>query len=103
MALFLGSIWMQWLRARKRQRLVRLVNPELLAASDRVKWISVDRSFDFLFKDFRKLQILKSNLEYMPESVRHRWNRYRRFSRFEMAVTASMLIFAATAFLICGS
>ena len=93
--LFLGSIAMQWFRARKRQHLVRLVNPRQLRDDSRVKWEAIDRSLDFLFKDFRKLQVLKSNLDGMPGPVRHYWERYRRFSRYEMAVTAAMLIFAA--------
>ena len=62
-----------------------------------------EQRLDFLFKDFRKLQILKRNLNRVTEDTRRVWKNYRDFSRAEMAVTAAMLIFAATAFLVCGS
>jgi hypothetical protein len=101
--LLLASLVMQWLRARKRQRLVRMLDPALLSATDQDKWLSIGSGPDFMFRDFRKLQILKRNLGRVTDEIRLRWANYRGFSRAEMAVTASMLIFAATAFRICGS
>ena len=101
--LLIASMVMQWIRAKKRQRLVRTADPLVLPAEDRDRWLSVEGGLDFLFKDFRKLQILKRNLNRVTEDTRRVWKNYRDFSRAEMAVTAAMLIFAATAFLVCGS
>jgi len=102
LALLAASLLMQWFRARKRRKLVRSVNPEHFGASDQEKWRSVEDSFDFMFKDFRKLQLLKKNLGRFSSELNAEFSRYRIFSRIEMVITLSMLLFAATAFLICS-
>jgi len=102
LGLFAASVTMQWVRARKRRRLVWSVDPALLVAADQEKWLSVERSFDFMFKDFRKLQLVKKNLDQLSGECKTEYNRYRRFSRAEILVTVSMLAFAATAYRICN-
>ena len=101
--LLIASMVMQWIRAKKRQRLVRTADPLVLPAEDRDQWLSIEGGMDFLFKDFRKLQILKRNLDRATEDTRILWKNYRGFSRAEMAVTFAMVLFAAMAFLVCGS
>ena len=102
LGLFAASVTMQWVRARKRRRLVWSVDPAFLAAADQEKWFSVERSFDFMFKDFRKLQLVKKNLDQLSGEIKAEYVRYRRFSRAEILVTVSMLAFAATAYRICN-
>jgi hypothetical protein len=97
LGLFAASITMQWVRARKRRRLVWSVDPAFLAAADQEKWFSVERSFDFM-----KLQLVKKNLDQLSGEIKAEYVRYRRFSRAEILVTVSMLTFAATAYRICN-
>ena len=101
LVLFVGSIVMQFIRAKKRQRLVRMVDPSLFDSDGQSKWKSLESSFDFLLKDFRMLQVVKKNSDKLPENLRLLLDRYRRFSRAEILVTLSMLLFASTAYLFC--
>ena len=102
LALLVASLSMQWIRAKKRRRLVRSVDPSALGSTDHGRWDRIERSFDPLFKDFRKLQLLKKNLAKYPAELGEAWRRYRRISRFEIAVTAAMILFALIAFRICA-
>lgn len=102
LVLLLASIVMQWLRARKRRNLVRRFDTDLLEAIDREKWRAVDQSMDWFFKDFRKLQVIKQYAGRVSHEFKAEFDHYRRFSRAEMTVTASMLLFALTAFLFCN-
>jgi hypothetical protein len=102
LGLFLASVVLQWIRAKKRKQLVWMVDPAVLTPSDQSRWHSIEKSSDFMFKDFRKLQILKRNSQGLAEDIRVVLVNYRRFSRIEMLVTASMLIFGSIAFLICN-
>jgi hypothetical protein len=102
LGLFLASVVLQSMRAKKRQQLVRMVVPAMLTPSDQSRWHSVEKSFDFMFKDFRKLQILKRHSQDLSSEIRAELVHYRRFSRLELFVTASMLIFGSIAFLICN-
>ena len=102
LGLFLASVVLQWIRAKKRQKLVRMVDPASLAPADQSRWYSVEKSFDFMFKDFRKLQILKRNSQGLSGDMRTGLVHYRRFSLIEMLVTVSMLLFGSIAFLICN-
>ena len=102
LGLFIASVVMQWIRAKKRQQLVRMVDPQFFDSTDQSKWRSLENSFDFLLKDFRMLQVVKKNSDKLPEILQARLNRYRRFSRIELLVTSSMLIFGSIAFLICN-
>lgn len=99
--LILASIVMQFIRARKRQKLVRHADWSSLPAHCQEKRDSVDRSFDPLFKDFRKLQIIKENMELQPGHIREEFNNYRFFSRIEILITTSMLLFCGIAFYLC--
>ena len=99
--LFVSSMVMQWIRAKKRQKLVRMIDPTMLTPADQNKWGSVENSFDFMFKDFRKLQILKRNSDKCSDDIQVKLGHYRRFSRMELLVTTFMLLFASTAYLFC--
>jgi len=101
LALFAASVVLQWFRAMKRKKLVASVNPVKLDAEDQASWRSIENSLDFMFKDFRKLQIIKRNGERFGSRFQSKLTGYRRFSRIEMAVTFSMLVFGLTAFLFC--
>lgn len=101
-ALFISSMVMQFIRAKKRQKLVRMVDPERFLTADQQKWSSIENSFDFLFKDFRKLQILKRNSDKQPDVIQMKLGDYRRWSRAEIIVTVSMLTFALFAYRICS-
>jgi len=92
---------MQFILAKKRQKLVRKFNPAVLNSTDQNKWVSVENSFDFMFKDFRKLQVLKRNTDSCSDLILEKLGQYRRFSRLEMVVTSSMLLFGLTAHLFC--
>jgi len=92
---------MQFIRAKKRQRLVRLIDPQIFDLAVQFKWHSLENSFDFLLKDFRMLQVVKKNSDKLPEELQLMLERYRRFSRAELVVTLSMLLFALTAYLFC--
>jgi hypothetical protein len=92
---------MQFMRALKRKKIVQMVDPAALAVDDQYKWHSVDNGFDFLFRDFRKLRIVNRNSENLSDDLRDRLGHYRRFSRVELFVTISMLLFAVFAFYIC--
>ncbi len=100
--LFIASMVMQFIRARKRKKIVQMVDPTALAIDDQYKWNSLEKGFDFMFKDFRKLQIVKRNSAGLSTEIRTRLDHYRRFSRLEILVTTSMLLFASIAFYICN-
>jgi len=100
--LLIASMVLQFIRAGKRKKLVQMVDPATLATGDQHKWGSLDRGFDFLFRDFRKLQIVKRNTQRLSNEVRDGLGRYRSFSRVEIVVTISMLLFGAFAFYFCG-
>lgn len=102
LTLLVASMLMQFVRARKRKRLVLQVNHALLSAEDQERWNSVNRSFDFMFKDFRKLQIMKKNAQQLPDGLVRELDRYRLFSKFELLVTASMLLFGVSAYSFCN-
>jgi hypothetical protein len=99
--LLIASMVMQFMRAGRRKKIVQMIDLNTLAIHDQYKWHSVDKSLDFLFKDFRKLQIVKRNSERLSKEIRHRLSYYSRFSQIEIFVTASMLIFGFIAFYIC--
>ncbi len=102
LALLVASVSLQWVRARHRKKLVQSSNIGVLDPGDQQKWLSIQNSLDPIFKDFRFLQIFKRNLsKYSSESITS-YRRYRSISRLEMTVTATMLIFGATAYLYCG-
>ena len=101
LVLFVSSVVMQFIRAKKRQRLVRLVEPSIFDSAVQSKWRSLENSFDFLLKDFRMLQVVKKNSDKLTENLQLLLDRYRRFSRAEILVTLSMLLFASTAYLFC--
>jgi hypothetical protein len=101
LALLGASLVMQWVRAKKRQRLVRSADPARLAPESLERWSRIERGFDPFFKDFRKLQLVKQNLQTFPAEISESWRRYRRISRIEMATTAAMLLFAVSAFHFC--
>jgi hypothetical protein len=92
---------MQFIRAKKRQKLVRKFDPAELNSTDQHKWVAVENSFDFMFKDFRKLQILKRNTDSCSHHILEKLGQYRKFSRLEMLVTSSMILFGLTAHLFC--
>jgi hypothetical protein len=100
--LLIASMALQFIRAGKRKKIVQMVDPTALAIDDQYKWHSVEKSFDFLFKDFRKLQIAKRNSERLSNEIRDKLGYYRRFSRVEIFVTVSMLLFGSVAFYICS-
>jgi len=99
--LFAASVIMQWIRARKRKSLVQATDPSFLSPPDQEKWNAVNRSFDFLFKDFRKLQLIRKNKSSLSGDEKLKLELYCRFSRMEICVTVSMLIFALSAHWIC--
>jgi len=99
--LFLASLLMQFIRAKMRKNLVKKADPNLLPIEHRNKWDSIDNSLDFMFKDFRKLQIIKRNRKLLPNNIAEALRRYGRFSWAEMGVTISMLLFGALAFYLC--
>ena len=99
--LLMASMVMQWVRAKKRRHLVRIVDVASLLPADQQKWYSIEKSFDFMFKDFRKLQIVKKNAGRFSDEFRAELRRYRQFSRIELLITSSMLLFASIAFSIC--
>jgi hypothetical protein len=101
LCLLLASMIMQFRRAKMRKRIVRQVNSDLFTIHDQLKWAAVDESFDFLFKDFRKLQIAKRNLGNLPSDFCSDLKRYSNLSRAEIAVTITMLLFAGFAYRIC--
>jgi hypothetical protein len=101
LVLFISSVVMQFIRAKKRQRLVRMVDPSIFDSAGQSKWVSLENSIDFLLKDFRMLQVVKKNSDRLPENLQLILDRYRRFSRAEILVTLSMLLFASTAYLFC--
>ena len=100
--LLIASILMQWVRARSRKKLVQSANIGLLGVEDQQKWLSIQNSFDPMFKDFRKLQVFKRNISKYSNEVISRFKRYRSISRLELTVTVTMLIFGSTAYLFCG-
>lgn len=100
--LLFASMIMQFIRARKRSKLVQLAGPSALDPAGQEKWDSVDTGWDPFFKDFRKLQVLKKNLQRFPETVKSEYARYSLFSKLEMAVTISMLLFALLAYRFCA-
>lgn len=102
LALFIASVLMQWVKARRRKKLVQTSDIGVLGPKDQQKWLSIQNSFDPIFKDFRKLRIFKRNLSKYQSNEISKYKRYRTISRLEMTVTASMLIFGATAYLYCG-
>ena len=99
--LFLASVSMQFVRAKKRQRLVRQCDHAWLSATDLEKWNSINASLDLMFKDFRKLQIIKKNRQQFPRAYSNELDRYKLLSRLEAVVTVSMLLFAAFAIYVC--
>lgn len=99
--LFLASVSMQFVRAKKRQRLVREFDHALLSAADLEKWNSINDSLDFMFKDFRKLQLIKKSRHQLPTNYGVELDRYKVLSRLETVVTISMLLFAAFGYYIC--
>jgi hypothetical protein len=101
-SLFVSSVFLQWMRAKKRQQIVRNTDPAQLSAVNQQKWNFVEGSIDFMFRDFRKLQILKKSADRLSAESRTKLAHYRWFSRLEITVTASMFIFGAIAFLFCG-
>ena len=102
LALWLASVVMQFIRAKKRKRLVRQADRSLLSPHDQEKWRSVEVSFDPMFKDFRKLRIFKKYIEQSPDDFKTEFARYKIFSRAETTVTVSMLLYAVSAFYICN-
>ena len=102
LVLFAASVVMQFIRAKKRQNLVRIVDASYFDHDSQSKWQSLEGSLDFLLKDFRKLQVVKKNSDRLPENLQVLLNRYRHFSRAEMLVTGSMLLFGITAHLWCN-
>jgi hypothetical protein len=102
MALLFASILMQWVRARSRENLVLTFDIGVLGTKDQQMWLSIQNSFDPIFKNFRMLRIFKRNLSRYPGNQVSKYKRYCTISRLEMTVTASMLIFGTTAFLYCG-
>jgi hypothetical protein len=102
LGLLAASVVLQWVRATSRKRLVASVDFLELAPAEQERWRSIDRSPDFLFKDFRKLQLLKRNPDRFGVGFPARLASYRRISRVEMTVTLAMLAFGITAFLFCG-
>jgi len=100
--LFIASLVMQFIRARKRQRLVKRVDITALPIHDQQNWQAMEESLFSMFKDFRQLQLVKKNLNLLPSEILQEFYRYRRFSRVEMVVTLSMLIFAVSAYKICS-
>ncbi len=101
LALLFLSVLLQWFRAFKRKRLVASVDPADLGQDGLLRWRQIEDGFDFMFKDFRKLRILKQDISRFGEQFQSDWESYRRLSRLEMAVTSLMLIFGASAFLFC--
>lgn len=102
LALLIASMLMQWVRARNRKKLVQSSDIGVLDSKDQQKWLSIQNSPDPIFKDFRLLQIFKRNLSKYSRDLITNYKRYRSISRLEMTVTATMLIFGATAYLYCG-
>lgn len=101
LALILASMVMQFVRAKKRQKLVRKLDHSLLSVHDQQQWRSVESSFDPLFKDFRKLRIVRRNSSLLPGELKNEFDRYRNFSRVEILVTTSMVLFCVFAFYLC--
>jgi len=100
--LFVASLVMQFIRARKRQHLVKQVDISALPIHDQQKWRTMKNSLFSMFKDFRQLQLVKKNLSLLPSEILQEFYRYRRFSRVELVVTVSMILFAVSAYKICN-
>jgi len=102
LGLFIASMIMQWLRAAVRKELLKSVETGILDPDEQERWKSLDQGVDIIFRDFRKLQLVKRKLNRFSPEFNTEFDRYRYISRAEMTVTASMLVFGATAFLMCG-
>lgn len=100
--LFIASLVMQFIRARKRQRLVKRVDISVFPTDDQQKWGAIENSLFSMFKDFRQLQLVRKNSSDLPGDILKELNGYRRFSRAEMLVTVSMILFAVSAYKICS-
>lgn len=68
----------------------------------REKLSLVDQGFDPFFKDFRKLQIIRRFTNLLTEDYKDEYQDYKIFSRVEMSVTISMLLFCVLAFRNCN-
>jgi hypothetical protein len=102
LVLILASIIMQFVRARKRQGLVRQVVGSRMPEEARQRLSRVDRSFDPLFKDYRKLRVIRNHTNLLTKSCRKEYETYRNYSRVEILVTVSMLLFCVFAFKVCN-
>jgi len=102
LVLLATSMVMQFVRAKKRQKLVRRADRSLLLVNNQAKWDAVEASFDFMFKDYRKLQIIKRNMSGFPDDFKEEFERYKLFSRAEILITTSMLMFGGFAYYLCN-
>jgi hypothetical protein len=102
LCLFIASMLMQWVRAKARKKLVSQADPAVLPSKDHEKWLAIANGLDFMFKDFRKLQIAKRNLDRFPREFISGYRHYCVLSRIEMTVTITMLLFAVTAYRLCN-
>lgn len=99
--LFLTSLVLQFIRAKKREKLVRMADPSMFTDVDKARWETLDNQLISIFRDFRKLQLLKRNTSAQDQDIIERLAYYRRFSRVEISVTSAMILFALFAHKIC--
>jgi len=102
LTLILGSVVMQFIRAKKRQKLVKQLTRTKIPNHVQERLSIVDRSFDPFFKDYRKLQIIRKHTVLLAEGYKEDYRSYKIFSRAEILVTTSMLLFCVLAFRVCS-
>lgn len=102
LTLILGSVVMQFIRAKKRQKLVKQLTQSTIPDPVKEKVSIVDRSFDPFFKDYRKLQIIRKYTVLLVEDYKEEYRDYKIFSRAEILITTSLLLFCVLAFRICN-
>lgn len=102
LALLAGSIALQYRKSKLRKKLVERFDVSLLGKQEQLKWDKIERSHDFILKDFRKLRILLKHRSSLSTEQSSLLNKYAKMNKIEIATTTGMLLFAAFAFTFCS-
>lgn len=99
--LFACSIALQYFRIRMRKQITSLAEPHVLGKAFEGHWKKADEGFGAVFKDFKRMRLVKKSTSNLPDHILERLNRFKILCTVEQATTISTLLAAAFAYKFC--
>ena len=99
--LFAVSLSLQYFRIKMRKQIIDMTQQFVPGKAFEDDWKNVGEGPGAVFRDFRRMRLVKRFARLLPVHILTRLQRFRILSAIELATTIFTLLFAAFAYKIC--